>query len=178
MPDRRRHPAPRSIVLSPDFAELARAREFVAEVAREAGFADPRVFDIVLVCSEAAANAIEHTPVKGTVEVSTLLYPDRLDLNVEGPGEFQTPDRLKDGGSRGLGLPLMAKLSDHLALFSAPEGGTLLTLTFYREGFRPARIQSLLPPGLLELFHTSDLSSRSSCDAYGLRYSKTIPPST
>jgi PAS domain S-box-containing protein len=157
MPDRRRHPVPRSLILSPDFAELSRARDFVAGVAREAGFSDERVFDIVLVCSEAAANAIEHAPVKGKVEVSALLYPDRLDLKIEGPGEFQTPDRLKERGARGLGLPLMAKLSDHLALFSAPEGGTLLTLTFYREGFRPARIGSPLPPGLLELFHASDL---------------------
>jgi PAS domain S-box-containing protein len=146
----------RSIALSPDLAELARARSFVAEIAAEAGFAESRSFDIVLLASEAAANAIEHAPVKGIVEIKGVLYPDRLEIQVKGPGEFQTPDRLTKHHTRGLGLPLMAKLSDHLALYSAPEGGTLLTLTFYREGHHRARADSPLPPSLLEVFETSD----------------------
>ena len=146
----------RSLVLSPDFAELSRARRFVAEVAADAGFGEARSFDITLLASEAAANAIEHAPVKGGVEIKALLYPDRLEIQVKGPGEFQTPDRLNEQRTRGLGLPLMAKLSDHLALYSAPEGGTLLSLTFYREGHRRARAESPLPPSLLELFETSD----------------------
>jgi PAS domain S-box-containing protein len=146
----------RSIVLSPDLAELSRARRFVSGIAAEAGFGETRSFDITLLTSEAAANAIEHAPVKGRVEVKALLYADRLEVQVKGPGEFQTPDRLKAQNTRGLGLPLMAKLSDHLALYSAPEGGTLLSLTFYREGHRRPRADSPLPPSLLEMFETSD----------------------
>ena len=58
-------PGVRSVMLSPDLAGIAQARRFVADVATEAGFAEARVFDITLVCSEAAANAIEHAPFKG-----------------------------------------------------------------------------------------------------------------
>ena len=145
-----------SIVLSPDLAEITRARQFVGGVATGAGFGEARVYDITLLASEAAANAIEHAPVKGLVEIKALLHSDRLEVQVKGPGEFQTPDRLKEQRARGLGLPLMAKLSDHLALYSAPEGGTLLALTFYREGHRAPRSGSPLPPSLLELFETSD----------------------
>ena len=140
----------RSLVLSPDLAELSRARRFVAEIAADAGFGEARSFDITLLTSEAAANAIEHAPVKGRVEIKVLLRPDRLEVQVKGPGEFQTPDRLKQQHTRGLGLPLMAKLSDHLALYSAPEGGTLISLTFYREGRARARADSPLPLSLLE----------------------------
>ncbi len=151
-----RSPLTRSLVLAPDLAELCRAREFVAEVSREADFNEERSFDVTLLASEAAANAIEHAPVKGRVEIKTALYSDRLELEIKGPGEFQTPDCSSRVVTRGLGLPLMAKLSDHLALFSAPDGGTLVALTFYREGYERPHPGSPLPPGLLELFETSD----------------------
>jgi anti-sigma regulatory factor (Ser/Thr protein kinase) len=134
----------RSLVLSPDLAELSRARLFVAEAAAEAGFGEARSFDITLLASEAAANAIEHAPVKGRVEIRVLLYPDRVEIQVKGPGEFETPDRLKEQRMRGLGLPLMAKLSDHLALYSAPEGGTSCP-DLHREGYRRTRAESPLP---------------------------------
>lgn len=124
-----------SLVLAPDLSEAARARQLLKDVAGDAGFSGERVFDITVAVSEAAANAIEHAPVKGRVEVTSILYRDRLEVRIEGPGEFQTPDRLGERIHRGLGLPLMAKLADHLALYSAPEGGTLVTLTFYREGY-------------------------------------------
>lgn len=156
MTERPTRPDARTLVLQPDLAELSRARHFVSATAREAGFEELRVFDIALLTSEATANAIEHAPVKGQVSVTTLLHVDRLEVQVAGPGEFQTPDRSLDARSRGLGLPLMAKLSDHLALYSAPEGGTLLTLTFYREGHSHKVKGSPLPPTLLEMFETGD----------------------
>jgi PAS domain S-box-containing protein len=149
-------PIARSLVLAPDLAELSRARKFVADTAAEVGFGDDRSFDIVLLASEAAANAIEHAPVKGRVQLEAILHPDRLEIQVKGPGEFQTPDRLERDTTRGLGLPLMAKLSDHLALYSVPDGGTLVALTFYREGHERPQTDSPLPPGLGELFETSD----------------------
>jgi anti-sigma regulatory factor (Ser/Thr protein kinase) len=139
-------PITRSIVLSPDLSELGEARRFVGEVATEAGFPGARVFDIAIATSEAAANAVEHAPVKGEVEVKTLLYPNRLEIRVGGPGEFQTPDRLKGLSPRGLGLPLMATLSDHLALYSVPGGGTLVNLTFYLPGARREDGEGALPP--------------------------------
>jgi PAS domain S-box-containing protein len=146
------------MTLPPDLAEAGRAREFVGRVATEAGFAEQRTFEIQVSCSEAVANAIEHAPVKGQVRVTTLLYHDRLEVQVEGPGEFQTPDRLKDPKrSRGLGLPLMARLSDHLALYSTAHGGTLVGLTFYLPQARQPDAQEPLPPSIRELIESSEL---------------------
>ena len=123
-----------SLTIPPDLAEVASVRKFVAKVATEAGFPQERVFDIAVACSEAVANAVEHSPTKGEIHVRAVLHSDRLEIEIQGPGEFQAPDRLKERGNRGLGLPLMARLADHLALFSGPEGRTFVSLTFYRPG--------------------------------------------
>jgi serine phosphatase RsbU (regulator of sigma subunit)/anti-sigma regulatory factor (Ser/Thr protein kinase) len=137
-------PVVRLLALAPDLDELARARRFVSDAATQAGFADSRVFDIMVACSEAAANAIEHAPVKGEVTVKTFLYPDRLEIEIQGPGAFETPHKLANGHlHRGLGLPLMAQFSDHLALYSGPGGGTLVTLTFYRPGAEGLRAETI-----------------------------------
>ncbi len=147
----------RSITLAPDLAEAKRARTFVAQLAADAGFTDERAFEIQVACSEAVANAIEHAPVKGQVLVKASVHADRLEVQVEGPGEFQTPDRLKDHGSRGLGLPLMARLSDHLALYSTPRGGTLVGLTFYLPGVGRRDDEPPLPPTIRELMESTQV---------------------
>ena len=124
-------PEVRTLSLLPELAQAALGREFVAAAAREAGFPDERVFDIMVACSEAIANAIEHSAVKGQVEVQTRTGPDRLEICVQGPGEFRAFRHSDDSRHRGLGLPLMAHLADHLALGSGPRGGTLVSLIFY-----------------------------------------------
>ena len=150
MTDGRQSHTIQAMVLGPDLAETSRGRRFLAEIAAAAGFSDERTFDITVACSEAIANAIEHSPVKGEVQVRALLYPDRLEVEVEGPGGFQAPDRLKERGNRGLGLPLMAKLSDHLALFSGPKGQTFVSLTFYRPGAKRLE-EGAVPPSFANL---------------------------
>jgi PAS domain S-box-containing protein len=150
MTDGPQEPTTRGLALAPDLAEVSRGRYFLAELARDTGFSEERTFDITVACSEAIANAIEHSPIKGEVIVRTLLYHDRLEVEIEGPGEFQAPDRLKERSSRGLGLPLMAKLSDHLALFSGPKGQTFVSLTFYRPGAEP-RDRGAVPPSFADL---------------------------
>jgi PAS domain S-box-containing protein len=142
-------PGTRTLVLGPELTETARARRFVEEVALALGFTPERVFDITVAVSEATANAIEHAEGRGEVRVQAKTLSDRLEVSVGGVGEFHLPARAPDRQHRGLGLPLMATLSDHLALYSAAEGGTLVTLTFYRPGVTPAA--SALPPGLSEL---------------------------
>jgi PAS domain-containing protein len=157
--DPQRKPLSRSLLLGPELVELARARQFVADFAGQAGFPDARVFDITVAVSEAAANAIEHAPVKGEVMVTALLHADRLEIQVEGPGQFQAPHRLASGHShRGLGLPLMAQFSDHLALYSGPRGGTLVSLTFYRPGGEPL-VHETMPPSIRELIEENELVS-------------------
>ncbi len=121
----------RRLLLHAALAEVSRARRFLEEVAREAGFVHEKVFDITLACSEGIANAIEHAPPKAVVEVTSARYADRLEVEIKGPGAFQPPRRSQDHPHRGLGLPLMASLSDRMALVSQPQGGTLLTLTFH-----------------------------------------------
>ena len=120
-----------TLALLLELAQVALGREFVGTAAREAGFCDERVFDIMVACSEAIANAIEHSAVEGQVEVCARMHPDRLEIHVEGPGEFRAPRRSDEGTHRGLGLPLMAFLADHLALYRGPQGGALVSLTFY-----------------------------------------------
>ena len=142
--------AARSLVLDPDLAQVAKARRLLSEVATRAGFSEARIFDITVACSEAIANAIEHAPVKGQVRVSTSLYEDRLEVKIEGPGEFQAPASLRERSSRGLGLPLMAKLSDHLMLHSGQDGGTLVGLTFFRPGFEGRVGHGAWSPGGME----------------------------
>lgn len=122
----------RSFSLPPDLRRLADGRRFVRGVAQEAGFDEARLYDLSVACSEAMANAVEHADGQADIVVESRLYLDRLEVSVRGTGKFQMPERAVERRHRGLGLPLMATLSDHLALHSAPEGGTLLTLTFLR----------------------------------------------
>ncbi len=53
----------------------------------------------------------------------------------------------------------MAKLSDHLALYSGPRGGTLVALTFYRPGFGDAHPDDVTPPSTLELLRENEVVS-------------------
>ncbi len=144
-------PLVRSIVLAPDLAEVSRARQFLREVGTEAGLLAERVFDLTVASSEAIANAIQHALTKDQVEVTTLLYPDRLEVQVEGPGAFQPPSMSEERSNRGLGLPLMACLADHLALYSSPKGGTLVSLAFHRPGLGDEEPEDHLPPSVREL---------------------------
>jgi PAS domain S-box-containing protein len=138
------------IVLDRHLGEVARARHFVADLAAKIGLPEERVFEIEVAVSEACANAIEHSAAEEPVTVEAAIHADRLEIRVEGRGEFEIPQSgANDRGHRGLGLPLMAKFSDHLALYSAADGGTLVALTFYLSGV--PRGQSVSPPWLTEL---------------------------
>ena len=150
------HPIVQAFSLIAQPASLAVGRELIGESAREAGFSEERVFDIRVACSEAIANAIEHAPVKNHIEITVSLYRDRLEVQVEDPGEFQAPYRPDLRPHRGLGLPLMAKLADHLALYSGPRGGTLVSLTFYRPGGEREETD-ILPPSIRKLVEENEL---------------------
>ena len=151
-------PLRHSFALRIDLAEVSRARHFISELAAEAGFSEERRFDIQVACSEACANAIEHSSPGSEVVLEVLTYQDRLEVKIDGPGQFEIPAvAATERSHRGLGLPLMAKLSDHLALYSGPRGGTLVALTFYRPGFRDERPDDVTPPSIVELFEENEL---------------------
>jgi PAS domain S-box-containing protein len=153
-------PAHHSFTLCADLSETSRARQLVLPLAVDAGFSGERCFDIQVAASEACANAIEHSPPDSPVELEVLAYGDRLEVQVEGRGRFELPAvAARERAHRGLGLPLMAKLSDHLALYSGPRGGTRIALTFYRPGFKDGNADSVTPPTIAELLAENQLVS-------------------
>jgi PAS domain S-box-containing protein len=151
-------PARHSFALQADLSEAGRARQIVGHLAALSGFSEERRFDIQVACSEACANAIEHSPLDSEVLLEVLIYPDRLEVTVEGRGQFEVPAvAARERTHRGLGLPLMAKLSDHLALYSGPQGGTQVALAFYRPGFQDANREDVTPPSILALLEENEL---------------------
>ena len=153
-------PIRNSLTLRVDLSEVSRARRLVSQLASEAGFAGERCYDIQVASSEATANAIEHSPLDAEVEFAVTVLADRLEVQVEGRGQFELPAvAARERVHRGLGLPLMAKLSDHLSLYSGPHGGTLVALTFYRPGFADPRPNDATPPSIAELVEENEVVS-------------------
>ena len=148
-------PVTRSLNLDPDLSQVALARALVGEVAREAGFPEERVFDITVASSEATANAIEHAGSTDQVVVTARLHADRLEIQIEGSGRFHPPSVASERSHRGLGLPLMASLSDRMALYSGPRGGTLVSLVFYRPD---ARDSDSLSTSIREILEENELA--------------------
>jgi ligand-binding sensor protein/anti-sigma regulatory factor (Ser/Thr protein kinase) len=144
-----------TLTVAPHNESLAAVRAFVQRIAAEAGFDEARVFDAQVAVSEATANAVEHGRPETPLEIGTRLFSDRLEIDVFSQSEFELPaiDYVRSSGAhRGMGFPLMAKLSDHLALYSRVAGGTLVTLTFFRAGYEDDKApRNPLPPSQLEL---------------------------
>ena len=147
-----------SFALRSHLSETSHARELVLPFAVEAGFSAERCFDIQVASSEACANAIEHSPADCEVEFTVLVHADRLEIQVEGHGQFELPAvAARERVHRGLGLPLMAKLSDHMSLYSGPRGGTLVALTFYSPGFQArGETDDITPPSIRDLIEENE----------------------
>jgi serine/threonine-protein kinase RsbW len=129
----------------PSLGELSRARSFAADLAGRAGFGARRIFDITVAVSEACANAIEHSRSTESLELAARLFADRLEFDVFTRRPFRMPATAyveRAGRNRGMGLPLMAFLSDRLAVSPRVRGGTLVSRMFLRglsPGPRPRR---------------------------------------
>ncbi|AEV82267.1 phosphatase [Actinoplanes sp. SE50] len=84
---------------------------------------------VLLACSEAVGNAIEHgyrDDPFGTVEVSVTITDDAVEIRVADRGTWRGP-----GHSRGRGLQLIEECMDEM-LFDQGEGGTTVTMRRYR----------------------------------------------
>ncbi len=105
--------------------------------------ADQRIDDLKLAVSEACTNAIEahrRTGVDEAVTVRIREAPERLEIEVVDHGAgfdpeelpvhppVTDPDRLNF--ERGLGIPLMRTLVDHLEFDSSPSGTTVRLVIF------------------------------------------------
>jgi PAS domain S-box-containing protein len=144
------------LLIPADLAEVSRCRKLMEEVGRQAGLPEPRIFDLQVTVSEAAANAIEHAASEVVIEAWVLA--DRLIVEVTNDGVFQ-PGLVKneDTRRRGLGLPLMVSLADYVQVSRLDTGKTQVSLTFFLEGYRhqvsgPARKREIQPGDVESLY--------------------------
>ena len=111
---------------------VAPIRHAVVALAREAGAAEDIQTDLALAVGEACANVVTHAYPPG--DVGSLI----VEAEIEGPcvvvsvldqGRGMMPR--PDSPGLGLGLPLIANLTDRLEIHDGPDGvGTQLTMAF------------------------------------------------
>jgi serine/threonine-protein kinase RsbW len=97
-------------------------RRAVAEVARRCGLSDSVVDAARLAASEAASNAVVHayrdTP--GDLRLRARVEDDELHVVIADSGSGLAPRA--DSPGLGLGLPLMAQISERFEIVSGPDG--------------------------------------------------------
>ena len=126
---------------------VADARHAVAAWLRDAETTDPPLGEIEVVVSEAVTNAVLHAYLggdPGEVRVLVSLQRDEVEIVVEDDGRGMLPRT--DSPGLGLGLSLIATLSDRFDAESVPGTGTRLSMWFLRQppGPQPAEGARLL----------------------------------
>ncbi len=132
-----------SVQFSAKFEFLDEMRDFVANIAREAGFGNKDVYNIQLATDEAASNIIEHAyegSANGIIELSCGMQGNAIKIVLVDhgepfdPSEIPMPDLKADLSERkigGLGIFLMRKLMDEVHYDSQP-GRNSNTLTMIK----------------------------------------------
>jgi serine/threonine-protein kinase RsbW len=112
---------------------VAPIRHAVVELAKEAGAGEDVQTDLALAVGEACANVVVHAYPPG--DVGPLIVHANIDrraeiiITVVDQGQGMTPR--PDSPGLGLGLPLIANLSDRLEIQDGPDGvGTELMMAF------------------------------------------------
>jgi anti-sigma regulatory factor (Ser/Thr protein kinase) len=110
----------------PGVGELRRA---VAEIARQAGMPDADVDAVRLAASEAASNAVIHAYREraGELRIRARVDGGELHLVIADEGDGLAPRT--DSPGLGLGLPIMAHVSERFEIVSGP-AGTEIHLAF------------------------------------------------
>lgn len=96
-----------------------------------AQMSDPPLSDIGLAVSEAVTNVIHHAYVgqePGPVRVRVEMRPPEVEIMVQDEGSGMMPRA--DTPGLGLGLPLIATISERFDVRAAPGGGTRLCIWF------------------------------------------------
>jgi anti-sigma regulatory factor (Ser/Thr protein kinase) len=94
---------------------LAEVRRFIRERAAETSFPDDIANDVVLAVSEAAANSTIHSG-SGRIHVTWRPLEGGAEVVVEDRGVFKGNRRTNGRGGLGLGLVLIAALSDRVTI--------------------------------------------------------------
>jgi serine/threonine-protein kinase RsbW len=109
---------------------VARMRSAVRQLGVDAGLSEEKVEDLQLAVSEAVTNAIQHGGRgRGEVLVEARVTGRELRVSVSDQGGGMTPRA--DSPGLGLGLPIMAAVSDHFEVVS-DGGGTRVNMVFIR----------------------------------------------
>jgi serine/threonine-protein kinase RsbW/stage II sporulation protein AB (anti-sigma F factor) len=103
----------------PGVGELRRA---AAEIARRAGMPEPDIDAVRLAASEAASNAVIHAyrDHRGELRLRARLEDGELLLVIADEGTGLEPRA--DSPGLGLGLPIMAHVSERFEIVSGPDG--------------------------------------------------------
>jgi anti-sigma regulatory factor (Ser/Thr protein kinase) len=131
-------------------SELRQVRQAVAELARGLAADEEAVARISLAVNEACGNVVSHAygeDEAGTIEVEAWAKGSDVVFSVRDSG---TPLAQRSAGSTGagLGLYLIASLSDDCELRNLDEGGTEILLGFRLSGDDRLRlIRKVLPEG-------------------------------
>jgi len=121
-----------------DAAVLVVVRQALGGLALALGLDAARRTDIQLAVTEACANVVRHAyvdqPIRGKLEVDATVADTTLTIVVRdyGPGVRPRPPGSNDDGG-GVGLPLMASLSDHLEIRQGGGASTEVAMTFLLE---------------------------------------------
>jgi anti-sigma regulatory factor (Ser/Thr protein kinase) len=103
----------------PGVGELRRA---VAEIAKQAGMPDAGVDAVRLAASEAASNAVIHAYREraGDLRIRARVDDGELHVVIADEGDGLAPRT--DSPGLGLGLPIMAHVSERFEIVSGPDG--------------------------------------------------------
>jgi anti-sigma regulatory factor (Ser/Thr protein kinase) len=104
----------------PDVSELRALRELLRRWARHVGLDEATANDVVLVASEAAANAIEHAhpPDDLVFTVTAAALDDAVEVEVRDYGQWHEPQEDHDGR----GLIMMRAHADDLTIDCGSDG--------------------------------------------------------
>jgi anti-sigma regulatory factor (Ser/Thr protein kinase) len=109
---------------------VAHARHLLADFAAEVGASERRIEDIRLASSEALTNVVLHAyqGEEGSLHVTAALVSNDLWVLIADDGYGMEPQAQRPG--LGLGLGLIAQLSDHLTIAPRSGGGTEVRMRF------------------------------------------------
>lgn len=118
-------------------SSIAVARRFARTVATCAGFPDVRAEEAVIVVSELASNIVKYAGC-GRILVQWMPHARGYRLAIvasdKGPGigdlALMMKDRHSTGGSAGIGLGAVMRLSDRFDIHSTPGDGTIIACEF------------------------------------------------
>ena len=131
-----------SITIRSNLKEVAHARQWIAEKAKQADFSDEEISDLQVVISEAFANAVKHSyrmEDNHEIVLSVVISPEKIAMTVRDFGNkinlnrYQRPD-LDAPTEGGYGIFLMQSLMDIVEFDISHKLGTELKMVKLRKG--------------------------------------------